>query len=85
MMRCSESACIVCGGSPAQTDTLGIPWCDEHANRRRLMNAGASKRFPHVRGTRYAVAPGILHWCLTAVYGTETCVQDVLKQTDEVA
>ncbi len=80
------STCIVCGGSPATVDTLGLPWCEAHKNRRALMNAGALRRFPHVHARKYALAPGLLHWCLTSMYGTEECVNAVLVEAQrEVA
>lgn len=80
----TPSVCVLCGGSPASEDTLGIPWCEEHQNRRRLMNAGVLRRFPAVPG-KYAIASGVLHWCMTALYASDASVQELRQRVEEAA
>lgn len=81
VLEALDDLCTICEDEPAMHDTMGLPWCDEHAYRGEFLNWGSQRNWPALSFDQYALAEGSWFWINIAMLGTEDCVLSLVAAT----
>jgi hypothetical protein len=66
--------CCYCGTDKTWTDRYGLPWCDEHKHRGKLLNWGLQHQWLDLKCWPYAIGPGEWSWYIAAVAGLDELI-----------
>lgn len=61
--------CTVCMRPTSMEDTIGFPWCEEHAHHGQVLSWGHRHGYPELHFDRRGLGPGEYAWWF-AVRGT---------------
>ncbi len=67
--------CCYCAKEKVETSRYGLPWCEDHKPRGRLLNWGASHRFPALQCKPFAIGAGGFCWYVAVVAGTNDLIR----------
>lgn len=64
--------CTVCSRPTVTRDTIGFPWCEEHAHHGKVMSWGRRHGYPETDLLTYQIGQGEHAWWIAAVASAST-------------